>query len=260
MIWALSDTWYVFLRDLRTRIRMPMFIFMSLFQPVLWLLLFPKIYEKVLGAGGFSVWGPGVTFVQGFAPGVVVMTVLFGSAFSGMGMLMDMDSGVLSKMVATPVNRVSIITGRVIATVTVGVVQALIIFLIAAIMGVDVKTGVPGVLLALLLVALLGTGFAAFSNGIALLFKRHETVMATTNLLTMPLIFLSSTMMPGSALPDWLNTVRQFNPMDYAVVGIRTLMIRGWVWSDLWPSVVVLAAVAAVMVAFGTLMFRTRAE
>jgi len=261
MMNALSDTWQVILRDLRARIRMPVFIFMTLFQPILWLLLFPQIFKSLgSGAGGLSVWGAGISFLQGFAPAVIVMTVLFGSAFAGFGTLMDIDSGILSKMLATPVTRVSIITGRVVAAVLVGIVQAVTVFIVAAIMGVHVKTGVPGVLLVLLLVALLGTGFAAFSNGLALLLRRQETVMATVNLFTMPLMFLSTMMMPSLFLPHWLNTARHFNPVDYAIVGVRNLVLYGYVWSDLWKSLVVLGAFAVVMVTFGTLMFRTRAE
>ena len=258
---ALTDTWHIVIRGLRERSRMPMFIFMSLFQPVLWLVLFTQIFRSLGGGeGGVSVWGPGVSYQEGFAPGVVVMTVLFGSAFSGFGLLMMMDMGILSKMLATPVTRVSVILGQVIAAVLVSIVQAAIIFIIAAIMGVDVATGVPGVLLALFIVALLGLAFAAFSNGLALLVKRQETVMATTNLFTMPLMFLSSTMMPSQALPAWLNTVRQFNPVDYAVVGVRGLVLEGYLWSDLWRSLLVLGVLAVVAVAFATLMFRRQAE
>ena len=259
MMNALADTWYIVIRGLRSRIRMPVFIFMTLFQPILWLVLFTQIFSS-LGGGGDSVWGPGISYKEGFAPGVVVMTVLFGSAFSGFGLLMMMDMGILSKMLATPVTRVSIIMGQVIAAVVVSIIQAAIIFVIAAIMGVHVATGVPGVLLALFIVALLGLAFAAFSNGLALLVKRQETVMATTNLLTMPLMFMSSTMMPSEALPNWLNTVRHFNPVDYAVVGVRGLVLHGYIWSDLWRSLVVLGALAVVAVAFATLMFRAQAE
>jgi ABC-2 type transport system permease protein len=256
MMRALSDTWQVVMRDIRVRIRMPVFIFMSLFQPILWLVLFTQIFKSL----GGSIAGADVSYLQFFAPGVIVMTVLFGSAFSGMGMLMDIDSGVLAKMLATPVNRLSIMTGRVIATVIVGIVQALIVFIVAAIMGVHVKTGFPGMLLILLLAALLGMGFAAFSNGLALLLKRQETVMAVVNLFTMPLMFLSSMMMPSQFLPHWLDVARHYNPVDYAIVGVRGLVLTGYVWSDLWKSLVVLGAFAIVLVAFGTLMFRTRAE
>jgi ABC-2 type transport system permease protein len=127
-------------------------------------------------------------------------------------------------------------------------------------MGVHVATGVPGVLLVLLLVALLGIGFAAFSNGLALLLRRQETVMAVVNLITMPLQFMSTMMMPAQLLPHWLDVARQFNPVDYAIVGVRNLMLTGYIWSDLWKSLVVLCAFAVVMVVFGTLMFRTKAE
>jgi len=252
----LKDTWYITLRDLRSRIRMPVFIFMTLFQPILWLVLFTQIFKSLggmLGPGGGS-------YLQFFAPGVLVMTVLFGSAFSGFGMLWDIDTGVLSKMLATPVTRISVIAGRVIATVVVLLIQALIIVILALIMGVHFKTGVPGVLFTFLLLSLLGLGFAAFSNGLALLLKRQENVMAVTNLLTMPLMFLSSLMMPAALLPGWLNTVRQINPIDYAVVGARDLISNGYIWHDLWLSFVVLAALAVVGVTFGTLMFRARAE
>jgi ABC-2 type transport system permease protein len=256
MMSALSDTWQIVLRDLRARIRMPVFIFMTLFQPILWMLLFPQIFKSL----GGSIAGEGVSYLQFFVPGVIVMTMLFGSAFAGFGTLMDIDSGILSKMLATPVTRVSIITGRVIATVITGIIQALIVFIVAAIMGVHVKTGVPGMLLVLLLVGLLGTGFAAFSNGLALLLRRQETVMAVVNLFTMPLMFMSTMMMPAQLLPHWLDVARQFNPVDYAIVGVRNLMMTGYVWSDLWKSLVVLCAFAVVMVAFGTMMFRTKAE
>jgi len=250
----LTDTWYITLRDLKTRIRMPVFIFMSLFQPILWLLLFTQIFKSLggmLGSGDIS-------YLQFFAPGVLVMTVLFGSAFAGFGMLWDIDTGVLSKMLATPVTRVSIITGRVIASTVVLLIQALIIVIVSVIMGVHLATGVPGILFAFFLLALLGLGFAAFSNGLALLLKRQETVMAITNLLTMPLMFLSTMMMPAALLPGWLNTVRHINPVDYAIVGVRDLIVTGYVWDDLWLSLVVLAAWFVVGTIFGTLMFRTR--
>ena len=122
------------------------------------------------------------------------------------------------------------------------------------------ETGVPGVFFVLFLAALLGMGFSAFSNGLALLLKRQETVMAIVNLFTMPLMFLSSMMMPVFALPGWLDTVRQFNPVDYAIVGVRDLVLNGYIWSDLWKSLVVLGAWAVVGVIFGTLMFRRSAE
>ena len=263
---ALKDTWYITLRDLRTRIRMPIFLVMSMAQPILFLLLFPQIFNSVgstggsTGASSISMFPPGTSYLQFFAPGILVMTGLFSAAFSGMSTIMDMDTGILSRMMATPVTRVSIVLGRVIATVVVILAQAIVMLVIAIVMGVHIKTGFGGVLLALLLIGLLGLTLSAFSNGMALWLKRQETLMATINLFTMPLMFLSTMMMPSQALPHWLNVVRHFNPIDYTIVGVRDLVLNGYIWHDLWRSFAVLGVIAVVMVAFATLMFRKRAE
>jgi len=251
-----ADTYFQVIRHLRTQVRMRVFIFMNLIQPIIWLVLFTQVFKSLAQLPGLG----DVSYLQFFAPGVVVMTVLFGSAWAGMGMLQDIDLGILSKTLATPVTRASIITSRVLASMVLLVIQALIIFIIAVIMGVDIATGVPGVLLAIVLICLLGLGFAAFSNGLALLFKRPEPMMAVINFIALPLVFLSSTMMAAQLLPSWLDTARQFNPVDYAVVGVRGLVLEGFVWSDLWMSLVVLAAWAVAGITFGTLMFRKRAE
>jgi len=249
----LADSWYQTLRDLRTRFRMPVFIFMSLFQPIVWLLLFPQVFKSLSEIVGSN-------YLQVITPGVVVMTVLFGSAWSGMSMLQDIDMGILSKMLATPVNRASIIMGRIVGAMVILVIQALIIFVLAVILGVDLATGVPGVLLSIALISLLGLGFAAFSNGMALLFRRPEPLMAVINFIALPAVFLSSAFMLPGLLPGWLDTVRQFNPVDYAVVGVRDLVNQGYVWSDLWRSFLVLAAWALAGITFGALMFRGKAE
>jgi len=235
---------------------MPVWILINLIQPIIWLVLFTQVFKSIAAVPG---WGS-ESFLQFFAPGVVVMTVMFGAAFSGMGMLHDIDMGILSKLMATPVTRLSIIVSRVTASMLILLVQALIIFLLAVIMGVDIATGVAGVLLTIILVSLLGLGFAAFSNGLALLLKRPEPLIGLVNFVTLPTVFLSSMMMQPDLLPDWLDTVRHFNPVDYAVVGVRGLVLEGYVWSELWQSFVVLFAWAAAGITFGTFMFRTRAE
>lgn len=252
----LSDTWFQIIRHVKTQIRMKVWIFMNLFQPILWLLLFTQVFKSLSELPEMG----DTSYLQFFAPGVVVMTVMFGSAWTGMGMLHDIDMGILSKMLATPVTRVSIISSRVIASMLVLVVQALVIFTLAVIMGVNVATGIAGVLLSIIIVSLLGLGFAAFSNGLALLFKRPEPLMGVINFVSLPMMFLSSTMMPSGLLPDWLDIVRRFNPVDYAVVGIRGLVGEGFIFSELLLSLVVLAAWALIGIGFGTLMFRAKAQ
>jgi len=252
----LSDIYYQIMRDLRSRFRMPVWIFLSLFQPIIWLLLFTQIFQSLSQLPQLGT----ASYLQFFAPGVVVMTVIFGSAWAGMGMLQDIDMGILSKMLATPVTRPSIIIGRVISAMVMLVIQAILIFIIAVIMGVRLATGVPGVLLSIVIISLLGLGLAALSNGLALLLRRQEPLIAVINFIALPSVFLSSGMMPAQLLPAWLNTLRHFNPVDYAVVGVRDLILQGYVWADLWACLLVLLAWAAAGITFGALMFRNKAE
>ena len=252
----LSDVYYQTMRDLRARFRMPVWIFLSLFQPIIWLLLFTQIFQSLSQLPQLET----ASYLQFFAPGVVVMTVIFGSAWAGMGMLQDIDMGILSKMLATPVTRPSIIIGRVISAMVMLVIQAILIFIIAVIMGVRLATGVPGVLLSIVIISLLGLGLAALSNGLALLLRRQEPLIAVINFIALPSVFLSSAMMPAQLLPAWLNILRHFNPVDYAVVGVRDLILQGYVWADLWACLLVLLAWAAAGIIFGALMFRNKAE
>ena len=105
----LRDTWYLFLRLIQATLRMPVFVIISIVQPVLWVLLFGQLFSKVTTIQGFE----SSSYVQFLAPGIAIMTALFGAAYSGMGILGDIDRGVLDRMLATPVSRGAMIAGRI---------------------------------------------------------------------------------------------------------------------------------------------------
>src|SRR4029079_7969198 len=100
--------WYLFLRLIQATLRMPIFVIISIVQPVLWVLLFGQLFSKVTTIRGFE----SSSYVQFLAPGISIMTALFGAAYSGMGILGDIDRGVLDRMLATPVSRGAVIAGR----------------------------------------------------------------------------------------------------------------------------------------------------
>ncbi len=251
-----TDVWFQLLRHLRMQLRMRMWIVVSLIQPIIWLVLFTQVFTSLSTLPDLE----GVSYLQFFAPGVIVMTVMFGSAWAGMGLLHDMDMGILDKMMATPVTRLSILLARVMASMIVLLVQAMVILGIAVIMGVYVTTGLPGLLVMVILVSLLGLGFAAFSSGVAMYVKRSEPLVGVVNFIALPTVFLSSAMMPPNLLPEWLDTMRRFNPLDYAVTGVRDLVLNGWVWPDLLSSLGVLSVWAMMGTIFGMIMFRYKLQ
>ncbi len=94
------DTWLVLVRLVRLTIRMPVWIVMAVVQPVIWVVLFGALFGSVAKLPGFDA----TSYIQYLAPGVAIMTALFGSAHSGLSMLGDVERGILDRMLATPVS------------------------------------------------------------------------------------------------------------------------------------------------------------
>jgi ABC-2 type transport system permease protein len=251
---AILDTWYLFIRNLRNSIRVPMLWAMSLIQPLIWLLLFGQLFKNIVNVPGF----PTQNYLAYLAPGVILMTSLFGATFSGMGTLVDIDLGYLDKMLVTPVNRNAIMLGRMGGDVVRILLQAIVIVIIALAMGVGFTTGFPGFLTAIVIVALMVIGFAGLSNIIALRIREHQLFIMVINFFTMPLMFMSSAMMPTQMMPSWLQTVAKYNPITYAADGIRSLMITGFDGVVLAKSFLVLGGIALVMMGIATILFRRR--
>ena len=251
---AVADTWNLFVRNLRNTSRVPIIWVMSLVQPLVWLLLFGQLFRNMVNIPGF----PEESYLAFLAPGVIVMTALFGATFSGMGTLTDIDLGYLDKMLVTPVNRNAIILGRMGGDVVRIVAQAIIIVLIALAMGVGFTTGFAGFLTAIAIVALMVIAFAGLSNILALRIRDHQAFMMAINFLTLPVMFMSSAMMPREMLPNWLQTVADYNPITYAAEGIRSLMNTGFDGVVLGKSFLVLGALALVMMGIATILFRKR--
>lgn len=251
---AIADTWYLFVRNLRISFRVPFIWVMAVIQPLLWLLLFSQLFKTIVTIPGF----PYDSYLAYLAPGIILMTALFGATFSGMGTLVDIDLGYLDKMLVTPVSRNAIMLGRMGGDVVRVVVQAIIIVLIALAMGTGFATGFAGFITAILLIALLVIGFAGLSNILALRIRDHQLFIMVINFITLPVMFLSDAMMPMQLLPSWLQTVAKYNPVTYAADGIRTLMNTGFDGILLAKAFLILGGVALVMMGIATIMFRRR--
>jgi len=213
----LRDTWHLFLRLIRTTLRMPVFVMISIVQPILWVLLFGQLFKSVTTIPGFGA----SSYVQFLAPGISIMTALFGAAYSGMGLLADIDRGVLDRLLATPVSRGALIAGRILHAAIQVIVQAAIILLVACLLGARPHGGLPGVLAVFLSASLLGAAFAGFSNALALVARRQELVIAAMNFVILPCTFMSSMIMSRNLMPGWIRGVSRFNPVNWAVTAAR---------------------------------------
>jgi ABC-2 type transport system permease protein len=246
-----ADTWHLFRRLVRQTRRMPVFLLLAIVQPILWVGVFGQLFRRVTSIPGFGE----SNYTQFLAPGIAMMTALFGSVHSGLGLLADMDRGVLDRVLATPVRRGAVIAGRVAHAGAMGVMQVVIILGVAALLGARPHGGAVGIVEVLVTAALLGSGFAAFSNAMALFTRRQEIVIAAMNFILLPSIFLSSMMMSQGLMPSWIRGVARFNPVNWAVTAARDAY-EGRAGGELLLSLALLAGFTLACGAVATRAFR----
>jgi ABC-2 type transport system permease protein len=171
-----------------------------------------------------------------------------------LGLIEDLTDGVLDRLLASPVHRGAIIAARVLHAALTGTIQAAIILVLATVLGARYPGGAVGFLAILLLGALLGAGFSALSNGVALLTRREETLIAIVNFFGLPLTFLSSAFMASELMPGWIQVVGRANPVNWAVEGARDAML-GVEWPQVGAYALYLALFALLCGVFATQAF-----
>ncbi len=250
---TIADTSHMTVRHLMGLWRQPWWIAVSLVQPVIWLLLFGALFEAVTDIPGFG----SDNYIQFLAPGVVVMTAFFGAGWTGMPVIDDINRGVIDRFLVSPVRRPSLIGGRLVSGALTTAIQSLIIVVLALIVGASFDNGVPGVAVLLVVSILVGSAFGCLSIGLALLVRREETLIATVQFLLLPLSFMSVTFMQKSLMPDWMQTVAKFNPLNWAVEAGREAVSANPDWASVAGKGGLLVAFLLVCGTFAVRAFRT---
>ena len=248
----LVETFTIAQRNLRKSVRVPMLLFMSLFQPLLFLVLFSQIFGSMADLPGF----PYDTYLQFLVPAIIAMTALSSAFQSGLGTVADVEDGMLDKFLIAPIHRVSIMAGRILSDGARIIVQAAVVILAAYLMGARYETGLVGILMMIFLASIFGMAWAGLSNIVALRTQNAELTMVIGIVLLFPILFLSTGFMPSALLPDWLDTVAQLNPLTYLINAERALVNDGWDWSLIFKSIAVTVVLGAVTLTGATRAFR----
>lgn len=259
---TLADIYYLTKRNFIAAIRIPVLMVFTVVQPLLWLVLFSQLFANQVkmmnNVPGGNPYGTD-SFLNFFVPAIIMQTVLFGGAWSGTGIITDMDTGVLDKMLATPVSRAAIILGRMFASVLYSMIQVTIIFIVALIMGFQIASGLTAVLITYVIAFLFGLGICGLSMLVAVLTKRTEAVTTVSTFITMPLFMLSGSFLPLALIGGWVAEVAKFNPLNYALDAVRGPILNHSIdWGTVGFSIGILTLIAAVFVTASTYIFRNR--
>ena len=245
------DTLQLLKRHTLATLRLPIWIAVTLIQPVIWLTIFGQLFQKIVEIPGFD----SDSYIAFLTPGVVIMTAMFGSAWSGMGLIYDLNLGVMDRFLSTPVHRGAIIAARVLHASLTVLIQSIIILILGYILGAKIESGFIGIVGILISAILIGSGFSALSSGLALLTKREENLIAIINFFGLPLTFLSAAFMSEALIPSWVKIISLFNPVNWAVSAAR-YSISGNDWSIVYINCSLLLAFALIGYFFATIAFK----
>jgi ABC-2 type transport system permease protein len=224
----MSETAVLYVRAIKRLSRQSTVIFFSLIQPLIWLVLFGQMFARI-ARGSSQAFGH-VSYLQFFIPTVILQSILFGSGQSGVGMITDIDSGFLDKLMTTPINRLAILLGRLLGDLTRITVQMVLVVVIGWIIGqwqdpkISFYYSVPGILGALGIAMMFALVLMALNIFIALWTRSTEATFIVSNFLTLPLLFTSSAQLPISLLPGWMQKIAHINPVTYTIEAMRALL------------------------------------
>jgi ABC-2 type transport system permease protein len=243
----MSVIYILWLRELRRYVRSRAQIIASLGQPLLYLLALGfgmgPIFEKA-GQG---------SYIQFIAPGVIAMTVLFSSVFSGMGLLWDRQFGFLKETLVAPVPRIQVMIGRTLGAATVAVLQGSLVAIVCFLAGFRV-TNLSLLALAPLFMALIASLFAALGTAIGSVIQNMQGFQLIMNFLVMPIFFLSGALYPLTNQSRVFTSVVGLDPLAYGVDGLRGALI-GRSHFGITLDGIVLIVVTCVLLLIGSRLF-----
>ncbi len=238
----------LWLRQIKRYLRSKSRILGSLAQPLLFLLAmgygFGSVYQKA-GEGNY---------INFLAPGIIGMSIIFTSVFTGIEIIWDRQFGFLKEMMVAPMSRLNIMIGRTMGGATVATMQGLIVLALAVIFGFHPYSFI-GILLTIPIMFLVALLFTALGTMIASLLDDMQGFQLIMNFLIMPLFFLSGALFPLDNLPKALSFITKLDPLSYGVDAFRSLLINTSHYG-LGLDLTVLSIVTAIFLWLGSYFFK----
>lgn len=248
----LRDTWLIYQRQALLQLRQPVWIFVGVFQPVMYLLLFAPLLKPALAPLGVET---NADAYQIFVPGLLVMLAIFGGLSQGFGLIAELRAGVIERSRVTPISRLALLLGRSLRDASTLLVQAFLITVLSLIFGLSAH--LANILLAYLMLALIALMTSAVSYAVALKVRSEDALAPLMNTVALPLMLLSGIMLPivEPYAPRWLENLSKVNPFSWAVDGVRALFAGNIGDDSVWQGALVVAVLAVLAVVWAARAF-----
>lgn len=237
-------------RGLRSIPRDPEVVVPSLVVPAFFFFVNIGAFEQLVeaGLGGLD-----------FRAFQIPSAVLFGvtGVSRANAVVTDIQTGYLDRLLMTPVNRLALLVGLMVADFVMVMALAVPVLLIGLLVGAEYATGLPGVLVFIVITGLWGLVFAGFPYAIALR-TGNPAAVNTSFIIFLPFMFLTTAFAPKEALSGWLSTAADLNPVTYLLAGLRSLLMEGWQPAELAGALAAVAALGLVSLPLAFLALRAR--
>lgn len=218
MIEAYRGAWVVSYRELLRFLRDRGRIAASVVFPLLFLVIFGAGFTNIVGA-----MTGGVDLMQFMYPGLIAMAIVTSALSAGVSIVTDREEGFLREILVAPLSRTGIVIGKAIGAAAVGLVQAVLLLVIAPLVGVALSFDVVARLIPIALA--LSLAVSALGILVSSFVRSQEGVQMLIQLLVFPLVFLAGVFFPVDSVPTWMEVLSKANPVTYGVDAIRQVML-----------------------------------
>jgi ABC-2 type transport system permease protein len=227
--WLLKDSWTEAMRHLRAVPRNPELLIFATIQPIMFVVLFVYVF-------GGSVDVP-FDYKQYVIPGIFAQTVLFNSAFTGVGVADDLSKGIIDRLRSLPMYPAAVLIGRTFSDVVRNVITFAVMFAVAYAVGFRIEGTLGEAIVATLLMFFFSYAFSWIQAWIGLSVGSVEAANSAGFIWMFPLTFVSSAFVDPDQMVEWLQPIARNNPFTILTNACRALYNGYDPGSDLWVAI-----------------------
>ena len=246
-VWLLRDTWTEASRHLIATWRNPDLLVFAAIQPIMFVVLFVYVFGGAIQIPGYD------SYEQFVVPGIFAQTIVFGSAFTGIGIAEDMQKGFIDRLRSLPMYPSAVLVGRTFSDLLRNTFTFAIMLVVGLLVGFRLVGGLVDSVLATLLLLSFAFAFSWIQALIGLSVKSVEAANSAGFLWMFPLTFISSAFVDPSSMPGWLQPIAEHNPFTVVTDATRALYNGLDPGNDLW---IALGWSVGITVVFAALSFR----